>query len=293
MTQDKRQAVEQMRIAVREEKKRNKAVTNKADNVKHHDDAQVIHLNHTQQQQLLLLQPNQAQKVEKPNDNVLQVHESNKQQLDKQQGHTLAGLDCTAHGGPSNEKAKEMVYWSDISSDNAHVSPFYDSNKYMTFEPDPGGWNNIRMSMESVLAMAVAMGRTLVLPPKQGMYLLDKDEHQKDNQFSFNDFYHLESIANEHGGLNVITMEQFLQEQAMTGKLKDSATGKVLLPPGNKTDWDTTDSRRNGLMTEYQHGALTNYLRKVSLWPQSGIPTSVLQRFQPLKILKTCRNWWI
>jgi hypothetical protein len=275
MTQDKRQAVEQMRIAVREEKKRNKAVTNEAD-VKHHDDAQVtIQLNHTQ--------PNRAQKVEKPNDHVLQVHESNKQQLDKQQGHTLAGLDCTAHGGPSNEKAKEMVYWSDISSDNAHVSPFYDSNKYMTFEPDPGGWNNIRMSMESVLAMAVAMGRTLVLPPKQGMYLLDKDEHQKDNQFSFNDFYHLESIANEHGGLNVITMEQFLQEQAMTGKLKDSAAGKVLLPPGNKTDWDTTDNRRNGLMTEYQHGALTNYLRKVSLWPQSWNPDKCLAAFPASK----------
>lgn len=93
-------------------------------------------------------------------------------------GHELAGLDCTAYGGPDNEKAAEMVYWSDIPSDNAHVSPFYDEEKFMTFEPDQGGWNNIRMSMESVLAMAVAMGRTLVLPPVQGMYLLDKEEHR-------------------------------------------------------------------------------------------------------------------
>ena len=90
--------------------------------------------------------------------------------------HKLAGLDCSSYGGPSNEIAKEMVYWSDIPSDNLHVSPFYDSQKFMTFEPDQGGWNNIRMSMETVLAMAVAMGRTLVLPPEQGMYLLDKDK---------------------------------------------------------------------------------------------------------------------
>ena len=77
----------------------------------------------------------------------------------------LAGLDCSAYGGPDNEKAEEMVYWSDIPSDNAHVSPFYAPNHYLTFEPDGGGWNNIRMSMETVLAMAHAMGRTLVLPP--------------------------------------------------------------------------------------------------------------------------------
>ena len=32
----------------------------------------------------------------------------------------------------------------------------------------------IRMAMETCFAMAVAMGRTLVLPPEQGMYLLHK-----------------------------------------------------------------------------------------------------------------------
>ena len=182
----------------------------------------------------------------------------------KEQGHKLAGLDCTKFGGPSNDVASEMVYWSDIPSDNAHVSPFYDANKYMTFEPDEGGWNNIRMNMETVLAMAVATGRTLVLPPVQGMYLLNKAEHdtkkrRQRRHFSFNDFYHLESIAVEHGGLNIITMKQFLEEQAMTGKLKD-ASGNIVFPPGNLTDW-------NGL--ERGDGEpLNTYLRTVSYWPQ-------------------------
>jgi hypothetical protein len=105
------------------------------------------------------------------------VEPNKKQDKDEHQlSHKLAGLDCSRHGGPPNDIAAEMVYWSDIPSDNAHTSPFYSPEKFLTFETDNGGWNNIRMSMETVLAMAVAMGRTLVLPPEQGMYLLGKEE---------------------------------------------------------------------------------------------------------------------
>jgi hypothetical protein len=31
--------------------------------------------------------------------------------------NALAGLSCNAYGGPSDEHAKEMVYWQDIPSD--------------------------------------------------------------------------------------------------------------------------------------------------------------------------------
>ena len=55
-------------------------------------------------------------------------------------GHTLGGLSCAKHGGPSDEIAAEMVYWSDIPSDSQFVSPFKKEGetKYMTFEPDGG-----------------------------------------------------------------------------------------------------------------------------------------------------------
>ena len=55
-------------------------------------------------------------------------------------GHTLGGLSCDKHGGPSDEVAAEMVYWSDIPSDSQFVSPFKKEGetKYMTFEPDGG-----------------------------------------------------------------------------------------------------------------------------------------------------------
>ena len=50
--------------------------------------------------------------------------------------HPIAGLNCKDHGGPSD--TSEMVYWNDIPADSKYVSPFYDEEKYITFEPDRG-----------------------------------------------------------------------------------------------------------------------------------------------------------
>jgi hypothetical protein len=84
----------------------------------------------------------------------------------KEDGFSLDGLSCDRFGGPALADAQEMVYWRDIPSDNRHVSPLKKRDgppQYLTFEPDFGGWNNIRMAMETVVALAFAMGRTLVL----------------------------------------------------------------------------------------------------------------------------------
>jgi hypothetical protein len=71
----------------------------------------------------------------------------------EQEDSRLAGLDCQPFGGPDNELAEEMVYWEDIPQDQMWVSPFKSTTtpKYLTFEPDQGGWNNIRMGMVSVI----------------------------------------------------------------------------------------------------------------------------------------------
>ena len=51
----------------------------------------------------------------------------------------LGGLKCDAFGGPAEEHAQDMVYWSDIPSDAKYVSPLRakrgQRRKYMTFEP--------------------------------------------------------------------------------------------------------------------------------------------------------------
>ena len=69
----------------------------------------------------------------------------------KADSHELAGLSCALYGGPSDGLAAEMKSWRDIPKDATYESPFANHgpnpNMYVTFEPDEGGWNNIRMAM--------------------------------------------------------------------------------------------------------------------------------------------------
>jgi len=115
--------------------------------------------------------------------------------------------------------------------------------------------------METTLVMAHAMGRTLVLPPEKGMYLLGQDKDTHKTQFTFNDFFHLDSIAVEHEGFNVITTEEFLRREGITGNLKDHRTGKVIKPPDNQVNW-------NGEAL----GPLWRYLRTVGVFPTGWNP---------------------
>jgi hypothetical protein len=90
--------------------------------------------------------------------------------LRKEEPHRVAGLNCETYGGPSEGDAAEMVYWRDIPSDANFKSPYATygpETKNLTFEPDEGGWNNIRMSMETAVVLAQAMGRTLVCHPSK------------------------------------------------------------------------------------------------------------------------------
>jgi hypothetical protein len=86
------------------------------------------------------------------------------------------------------------------------------------------------MSMETVLVMAIATGRVLVLPPSQQMYLLGS------KSVSFAEFFPLESIAKEHPGLEILSMQEFLQETY--GKVHNLQTNEITYPPKNQTDWN-------------------------------------------------------
>ncbi|KAL7533499.1 LOW QUALITY PROTEIN: hypothetical protein ACHAWF_004518 [Thalassiosira exigua] len=101
--------------------------------------------------------------------------------------------------------------------------------------------------------MSHAMGRTLVLPPEQRMYLLDKSNGEQRSAFGFDDFFHLDAIAVEHKGFKVIAMEEFLIRSAMRGEL-------LSFPPGNRTSWV------GGVVGRHSITSLWKYLRSVSTW---------------------------
>ena len=104
----------------------------------------------------------------------------------------------------------DLFYWNRYVDDIDVPNPWAltgPETKYVTFEPDHGGWNNIRMAMEVVLVYAYATGRTLVMPPRQGMYLLNKGD-AKDNKLHFTDFFYLNRLREK---LKIIEMEDFLK----------------------------------------------------------------------------------
>ena len=128
----------------------------------------------------------------------------------------------------------------------------------MTFEPDGGGWNNIRMAMETVLGLAIATGRTLVLPTEQRIYLLGQGRGNNNvkTDFSFMDFFPIQELANDNDGLTIISTEEFLTTVAMKGQLKDTNSGLVTYPPENRTNWNGVDVK-----------PLKEYLRNVTFTP--------------------------
>ena len=92
------------------------------------------------------------------------------------------------------------------------------------------------MGVETIIALAHATGRTLVLPPDREIWALNKGDNNQQRAFSFEEFFHFESILIEHPGLNIISMAEFLSQVAIKeGKFKMT---EVLYPPNNKTKWD-------------------------------------------------------
>ena len=201
--------------------------------------------------------------------------------------HRVAGLSCPPYqprqnnNNDSNNDDKwnrmaydDIVYWRDLPQDSHQISPYKKEarttqqqqpqqrntkkkKKYLTFEPDEGGWNNIRMAMETAVVMAVAMGRTLVLPPNSNMYLLWEQPHNtlRKNQAAgtgFDDFFHLQSLTHELEGLEIISFQDFLERHVMTGQVLGTSEGgkaPLLLPPGNRTNW-------NGLFQNWESAKL-------------------------------------
>jgi hypothetical protein len=131
----------------------------------------------------------------------------------------------------------EVIYWKIVPGDDTYESPItphheLHHDRYTTYEYDEGGWNNIRMSLECTIVFTHAMGRTLVSPPRQNLYLLDKKHKDKKGKektgMGFEDFFDLD-LLKSHKGYHIITSQQFLAKEGVSGGLHG------VLPPKNDT----------------------------------------------------------
>ena len=132
-----------------------------------------------------------------------------------------------------------MAYWNSPQGtrDEQFISPFKvtGKRKYITFEPDPGGFNNIRMSAEIVFVIAAATGRTLVLPPPQNIYLLTDITHTQ----KFDDFFPLYSESLKRRVEVISTKDFFMLEMMEKGghlEIDDETQRSRLLLSAEKCD---------------------------------------------------------
>ncbi len=167
----------------------------------------------------------------------------------------------------------DFVYWNDPQGkrDQDFQSPFGGQSepgqkrRYLTFEPDPGGWNNIRMSMEIIFTLAATTGRTLVLPPKAPFYLLGTGEK---NARSFGSFYDVSKDAFQKK-VEVISMEEFFEREVFT----DQKDGENLLGFLNETEIQSLKDSEVTKLCLYREGAnnhcenMYKHLRKAGYQP--------------------------
>jgi hypothetical protein len=136
-------------------------------------------------------------------------------------------MSCTRSYEPQCDMYPYVRFWNQrFYPEDCYESPLrparkdktpYDEQKYVLFEPDWGGWNNIRMGAEAVIIFAHATGRTLVMPPDMVFYLLNRNSKQDENQSTFHKFFDFRKIRE---GMNIISMEEFVENVAKKGLLK-------------------------------------------------------------------------
>ena len=141
-------------------------------------------------------------------------------------GAKHGSITCKSDSG--DFKLDELAYWNEPGPyDTEFRSPFapqdaQSSRRYVTFEPDRGGWNNIRMSMEIIFVFAAATGRTLVLPPDTPFYLLTDKQGKGSKHHGFADFIDVSKLKE----VKIITMKEFLDREG-------GENGLLSLPGGS------------------------------------------------------------
>ena len=66
---------------------------------------------------------------------------------------------------------QSLQYWAEQS--NSYYLAKHQQHRYVSFDADIGGLNNIRLGFEYAVVIAAITGRTLVLPPARPWYLIN------------------------------------------------------------------------------------------------------------------------
>ena len=94
------------------------------------------------------------------------------------------------------------MFWTGYTNPQTFYKTKDEREKFITFEYDEGGWNNIRLALETVIIFALVLNRTLVIPPELNMYLLNAKK-SKLKDYIINNFFN-------HPAIKVIDYKEYL-----------------------------------------------------------------------------------
>lgn len=116
--------------------------------------------------------------------------------------------------------------------------------KYLAFQIDSGGWNNILMQFEIMVVLAWLTGRTIVSPPATRMYLLGE------KHLSLLDFFDRDALDRH---LDVLTSEEFITREDLGDELAThEGFHRYMSERGHSPEWN---GMQNALA--YPENALT------------------------------------
>ena len=139
-----------------------------------------------------------------------------------------------------------MRYWTKPVVEQPGDAPAYDVEAYLTFVPDFGGLNNVRLSLENVLSLARASGRVLVLPPVQPYYLLNACKGGC--EYSLADFF--PALLENQDRAKVVTSAAFFLE-ILPRLARRPVTGCVEITRRRRVDGVEVDATTNESATGY------------------------------------------
>ena len=169
------------------------------------------------------------------------------------------------------------MYWKQPRLRPKQVSlvfPRSAKRKYITMEIDFGGFNNVRQGIEVVLGAALLTGRTLVLPPARGWYLINwgpkkRDQSGSDNSgatSSISDFFDVNDLKKY---IDVITTEEFFNRERQRFGIPARFTAQNIAH-GNSPDlqpfdkWWRAQNKHVAVMAEW------NPMASVIMWPSKA-----------------------
>jgi hypothetical protein len=136
---------------------------------------------------------------------------------------------CKLSYPPKCKISPYVKYWDDspdcfsqvLRNSSGMNQPDITKRKYVVFQSDLGGWNNIRMALEVVILFAYASGRILVMPPDAILYLLHMKKKWDLNKSNMGHYIDFDRLTTGGNGLEVISMQEFLETIASPGLLKN------------------------------------------------------------------------